>query len=108
MPLALSATALAIALPLVTQPVLAERDLRVRSHAGALSRFYLDGLLGLVAIRAHGAERAVRREHENLLSEWARAGYGLQRSAVFIEGVQLLCGYGLAAWILVDHLSRTA
>jgi len=108
LPLAATAAAVSLALPLMAQPILAERDLRVRSHAGALSRFYLDGLLGLVAIRAHGAERAVRREHENLLSEWARAGYGLQRSAVFIEGVQLLCGYGLAAWILVDHLSRTA
>ena len=108
LPLAATAAAVSLALPLMAQPVLAERDLRVRSHAGALSRFYLDGLLGLVAIRAHGAERAVRREHENLLAEWARAGYGLQRSAVFIEGVQLLCGYGLAAWMLVDHLSRTA
>jgi ATP-binding cassette subfamily B protein len=108
--LTITSSLVGLALPslLLSQPVLAERDLRVRSHAGALSRFYLDGLLGLVAIRAHGAERAVRREHENLLSEWARAGYGLQRSAVFIEGVQLLCGYGLAAWMLVEHLTRTA
>jgi len=106
LPLAASAAAISLALPLMAQPILAERDLRVRSHAGALSRFYLDALLGLVAIRAHGAERAVRREHENLLVEWARAGYGLQRSAVFIEAVQLLCGYGLAAWVLIDHLSR--
>jgi ABC-type bacteriocin/lantibiotic exporter with double-glycine peptidase domain len=106
LPLAAGATALALALPLVTQPVLAERDLRVRSHAGALSRFYLDALLGLVAVRAHGAERAVRREHEDLLVEWARAGFRLQRTAVWLQTVQLFSGYGLAAWLLLNHLSR--
>jgi ATP-binding cassette subfamily B protein len=105
-PLAAGATALALVLPLVTQPVLAERDLRVRSQAGALSRFYLDALLGLVAVRAHGAERAVRREHEDLLVEWARAGFRLQRAAVWLQAVQLFSGYGLAAWLLLSHLSR--
>jgi ATP-binding cassette subfamily B protein len=105
-PLAAGATALALVLPLVTQPVLSERDLRVRSQAGALSRFYLDALLGLVAVRAHGAERAVRREHEDLLVEWARASFRLQRAAVWLQGVQLFSGYGLAAWLLLSHLSR--
>ena len=51
-----------------------ERDLRQRTHAGALTRFYLDALLGLIPVRAHGAERALGREHEALLVEWARAG----------------------------------
>ncbi|HKW98362.1 MAG TPA: ATP-binding cassette domain-containing protein [Bryobacteraceae bacterium] len=106
-PIACAAAAVAIVLPLATQPVLMERDLRVRSHLGALSRFYLDALLGLVAIRAHGAERAVRREHEDLLVEWARAGFRLQRTAVWVEAVQLTSGYGLAAWLLIDHLTRT-
>src|SRR5205807_8994405 len=63
-PLAALAAALAFAVPLATQPVLAERDLRVRSHAGALGRFALDALLGLVPVRTHGAGRAMRREHE--------------------------------------------
>jgi ABC-type transport system involved in cytochrome bd biosynthesis fused ATPase/permease subunit len=93
-------------LPLAAQPVIIERDLRLRTHTGALSRFYLDALLGLVAIRAHGAERAVRREHSRLLGEWARAGLGLQRAAVCVEALQLAAGYGLAAWLLFDHLAR--
>jgi ATP-binding cassette subfamily B protein len=41
----------AIGLPLITQSTLAERDLRVRSHAGALSRFYLDAMLHLNQLR---------------------------------------------------------
>ena len=32
----------------------------------ALEPLYFDALIGLFAVRAHGAERAVRREHENL------------------------------------------
>ena len=105
-PLAFLAAAVCAGLPLLAQPFLTERDLRFRTHTGALSRFYLDALLGLVAVRAHGAERPVRREHESLLVEWARAGIGLQRAAVTAEGVQFLAGFGLAAWLLLSHLAR--
>ena len=72
---AVVAALLAVGLPLMVQPLLTERDLRVRNHTGALSRFYLDALLGLVPVRTHRAERALRREHESLLVEWARASF---------------------------------
>lgn len=105
-PWAIASATCAMLLPLAAQPPLMERDLRVRSHLGALSRFYLDALLGLVAIRAHGAERAVRREHEGLLLDWARAGFGLQRIAVAVDALQFLCGFGLAAALLFSYLGR--
>jgi ABC-type transport system involved in cytochrome bd biosynthesis fused ATPase/permease subunit len=105
-PLAMLAAALAVGLPLLAQPLLKERDLRVRSHVGALGRFYLDALLGLVAVRTHVAERAVRREHQSLLAEWARAGLGLQRIVVGVEGVQSLIGFALATWLLFGYLTR--
>jgi ABC-type bacteriocin/lantibiotic exporter with double-glycine peptidase domain len=98
---------LSLCLPLAAQPPLAERDLRFRSHTGALSRFYLDALLGLIPVRAHGAERAVRREHESLLVEWARSGIGLQHTVVWIEALQFFAGFGLATWLLLDHLGRS-
>jgi ATP-binding cassette subfamily B protein len=63
-------------------------------------------LLGLVAVRAHGAERAVRREHEGLLSDWARAGLGLQRAVVATEGLILTSGFALSAWLVVSHIGR--
>jgi ATP-binding cassette subfamily B protein len=97
---------LSVSLPLAAQPLLAERDLRIRSHASALGRFYLDALLGLVAVRVHGAERAVRREHEGLLVEWMRAGCGLQRIAVVVGSVQSLVSFGLVAWLLMSYLGR--
>src|SRR5262249_18284065 len=58
------------ALLLAMQPFLTERDLRVRTHAGALGRVSLDALLGLTAVRTHGAERAMQREYASLLVEW--------------------------------------
>lgn len=105
-PLAALVAVLGVALPLTVQPFLAERDLRIRTHTGALSRFYLDALLGLVTVRVHGAERAVRREHESLLVEWARASLGLLRATVTIEAVLSLVGFGLVAWLLFDYLAR--
>ncbi|HEY1336970.1 MAG TPA: cysteine peptidase family C39 domain-containing protein, partial [Bryobacteraceae bacterium] len=105
-PLAAAAVIVSLATPLAVQPLLLERDLRVRSHVGALSRYYLDAFLGLVALRAHGAERPLRAEHESLLGEWTHAAFGLQRTAVAVEGVQLITGFGLAAWLLLDHMTR--
>lgn len=107
-PLAVAAAAVAVGLPLLAQSALAERDLRLRTHAGALSRFDLDALLGLVAVRAHGAERALRREHEQLLSEWARAGDRLRLAALSFEGVQSAAGFGLVVWLVATHLGRSA
>jgi len=96
---------IALALPLALQSRLTERDLRIRNHNGALSRFYLDAMLGLAPIRAHGAERAARREHESLVVEWMRASYDYLRAVVAVETTQSLIGFGLAAWLLFDHLS---
>jgi ATP-binding cassette subfamily B protein len=106
---ALAATALAaisLAIPLAAQPLLAERDLRFRSHTGALTRFYLDALLGLTAIRSHGAERSVRREQESLLGEWARAGFGVQKAVTAMEGLQLFLSLALASWLVLSRLAH--
>ncbi len=105
-PLALAAAIAALAIPLCSQPLLMERDLRLRTHAGALTHFYLDALLGLIAIHSHGGQPAVRREHESLLSEWARAGLNLQRAVLSLETLQFLAGFGLAIWLLASHLAR--
>jgi ATP-binding cassette subfamily B protein len=98
--LAIAAAAVAVMIPVAAQPWLRERDLRLRTHTGALTRFYLDAFLGLVPIRAHGAERSLAREQEALLVEWADAGRSLLRAAVTTSGAQLVTGFGLAAWLL--------
>jgi ATP-binding cassette subfamily B protein len=105
-PIAILTAFTALAIPLASQPLLMERDLRLRTHAGALTHFYLDALLGLVAIHTHGGQAPVRREHESLLTEWARAGLNLQRTVLSLEALQFLAGFGLAIWLLASHLAR--
>ena len=106
-PFAASAAVVALVLPLAVQPVVMERDLRVRTHTGALCRYYLDALLGLVPIRVHGAQRAVRHEHGKLLVDWAQAGIGLQQVVVWVEAAQFALGFALAAWLLFAHMERS-
>ena len=57
----------------LTGPLLTNPNLRMRIYGNDLTRFYLDALLGLIPIRVHGAERALRREHEARLVEWMGA-----------------------------------
>ncbi|MEX1362549.1 MAG: ATP-binding cassette domain-containing protein [Nannocystaceae bacterium] len=103
---ALVAGAATLALVLVVLgalPVLRERDLRFRTHGGALSRVYLDALQGLWPIRAHGADRAVRREHERLLIEWMRAGVALVRASVTVDVLQGLLGAAAVIFVVARH-----
>jgi len=107
-PIALALAATAIGVPLIMQRFLAEPNLRVRTHAGALSRFYLDALVGAIPLRTHGIERAVRREHEGLLSEWARASLAEQRASVIFESIQQVLTVGLVCWLILAYLSTSA
>ncbi len=107
-PVAALAAGLAVAVPLGCNLWLQALDLRVRTHAGALGRFYLDALLGLVAIRAHAAEGAVRREHEGLLVEWARASRRFVRGALASEALQSALGFGFAAALILLDAGRAA
>ncbi len=89
----------AIVAPLGMFRVLAERDLRARTHLGALSGLYLDALRGTEPIWTHGAARSLVLEHESLLLRWARATGRLRGAATVFEGVQVAalgaCGLAL-------------
>ena len=106
-PLALALAATAIAPPLLAHAALAERELRSRTHAGALARYYLDALLGVVAARAHGVERALLREHDGLLAEWVRASRREHALAAGTAAVQGVLAVALAAAIVVDRSAMT-
>ena len=102
--LTIIAVSLNLVLPLLFNPVLRERDLKVRNHVGALTRFYLDAMLGLTPLRAHCAERTFRREHTGVLREWAGAVLNLQKVAVLMDALQLVSGFGFAV-LLLQHLA---
>ncbi len=106
-PWALAIVAVSLAVPTLLQPLLGERDLRLRNHSAALNGFYLDALLGAVPVRTHRAQRAVRRQHESLLVDWARSSRSTLAATVAAGTLQSALCLGLAAALLVDHFART-
>ncbi len=90
---AVLAVIVAVGVPLLFQPALASRDLRFREFSGALSRFYLDALLGLRPIQAHGAAQTLRTLHSEQLGQWAEAGLRLQSVFVRAEVLQMAVTY---------------
>lgn len=101
--LAVLLTAATIAIPFAIQHLLNERDLRIRNHAGALTSFYLDGLLGLAPVRAHRAERNVQGQHESLLVAWAKSIQGMITLTTAITALQALVATALVGSLLLSH-----
>ena len=88
-PLAVAAMLAVTVGALVVHHVLGqEHQMRQRTLAGALSRFTLDGLLGLVPLRSHAAERAMRLEQDRMVAEWGRSGVRLVRNRTWIMTAQ--------------------
>jgi ABC-type bacteriocin/lantibiotic exporter with double-glycine peptidase domain len=106
-PVVVFAVVISIALPWAAQRAMVERDLRARSFDGSLTRFYLDALLGLFAVRTHGAERAVRSEHSGMLMDWMRAAYDRLGVSIIVDAVEAIVGFALAVWLTFDYLHRT-
>ena len=100
---AITCAVIAVILPMLIQPIAAERDLRFRTHSGALCRFYFDALRGLMPVWTHRADHALRAEHESLLVNWLRAALSLQRAGVALSGLSGLIGFGLTIWLLMTH-----
>jgi ATP-binding cassette subfamily B protein len=105
-PLAILGTIFFVALSLVTRPLTEERDLRLRTHIGALSRFYLDALLCLVPLKTHGAERAMRRQHEMQLFEWVRSGREYYNVVTLVQSLGTLLYSGFAILIIINYLVK--
>ncbi len=106
-PYAIALLASVILPPLWFRRALEEQDLRVRTHAGALSRFHLDALLGVVPTRTHGVERALRREHEARLVEWTRAARAELRVASAAVTIQVIASFACAIAVVIVCAERT-
>jgi ATP-binding cassette subfamily B protein len=105
-PYVLATDAACVLLPFVAQRALLERDARVRVFDGSLARFYLDALLGLVALRTHGAGRALRREHEEMLVEYRRAFVGLVSAATTVDAFTGLVGVAMTIGLVAQYLGH--
>lgn len=105
-PIAILATAFFIGISFLTRPLLDERDLRLRTQTGGLSRFYLDGLLGLIPARTHGAERAMRRQHEGQLVDWVRSSREYVRVGALVQTAGAVLYSIFAIWLVMNYVSK--
>jgi ATP-binding cassette subfamily B protein len=105
---ALLAVGVSLILPLIVTPLLSELQLSIATYQGALSRYYMDTLLGVVPLRAHVAEHTIKSEHERVLGDWAVARVRYQRASVAVNTCISLTGMGLSALILFAHLAHTS
>ncbi len=103
-PIALLTLGLMFAVGLLAQPLITAADLRARAHDGALSRFHLDALQGLIPLRTHSAETALRREHEGVLREWVRASWQLTQWRVGAQTLAMLIGFAGTVGIIFTYL----
>jgi ATP-binding cassette subfamily B protein len=87
------------------QPLFAEIDMRARTHAGGLTRFYLDALAGIGAIHAHTGERAVRGEHESLMTDWVQALRRQIAAVVSQTTILAAAGFALTAVLIRRYLA---
>jgi len=105
-PLAILGTLFFFGLTFLTRPILEEQDLRLRTQTGALSRFYLDALLGLVPAKTHGAERSMRRQHEVQLLDWIHSGREYYNLANYVRAVGALLYSSFAILIVLNYISK--
>lgn len=103
-PITLAVAALVIVTPLLSAPLIASRDMKARTHSGAVFRFYLDALLGQTALRAMGAGGALSRQHDMLVVDWGRATLDRARVAAQAQLAQGVLGAIGAASILAVQL----
>ena len=106
-PLVLLLAVAAIAIPMSFQRSLLDQDLKVRTHNGSLSRFFLATLTGLETARAHSGESVLRQEHESLLTDWGRGSYRYLRLGFAAESVQTLITGGLAIGLIATYASHS-
>jgi ABC-type multidrug transport system fused ATPase/permease subunit len=94
---------LALGVPLLFFPAMAERDLRCRETSGSLSRFYLDAMQATVALRAHAAERTLRTVQLQQLNWWAEANLRRQSLIVRAEAIQMTLVTALVIGLVMQH-----
>lgn len=107
-PLLVAGIVVSTAGPLLQNRVLRDRAMRAQTHAGALLRFYLDALQGLVPLRAHSAERALSREHEAHQTETLRAQHALLHADVAVDTARsVLLGAATSGIVFVAALASS-
>jgi ATP-binding cassette subfamily B protein len=96
----------AILIPIVSIHFLKEQDLRFRTLTGSLAQFCLDALIGIVPLRSHNAENAIRYNYESILCKWKKSGVTYNLSKLAIIGSGAMINILLAIWLIYVYVSN--
>lgn len=102
--LALGGALVALLLPWFADSKLLGTSTRLRAQGAALDGLFLDVLRGATPIRVHGAEQAVMRAHERLLTQWTCSAQLAQRQGIALQSRQLLASSVMAALLVVSYV----
>jgi len=105
-PLVVLATLGALGAAAAVQLPLRERELRAREHLSAVGQTNLDAVLGVLAVRAHGAEDAIAQQHEERLQGWIASARAAVRARTIATFVQTASAIGLAIPVVVIGLKH--
>lgn len=86
---------------MASRTVLSSQNIKVYITLERLGRSALDAMRGLVAIRTHGAERAVRREYEGYLGEWHQTAMNLRWYETMVDVTNRVISYSLMILLIV-------
>jgi ABC-type bacteriocin/lantibiotic exporter with double-glycine peptidase domain len=79
---------------------------RVQNHSSALGQLYLDVLLGLMPLRTHGGQQAIRARQNEQLVGWRRESEASVRVLSVTEAIQSLGLLSMVVLLLVSYLAR--
>ena len=84
-----------------SRSILSSQNIKVYIALEKLGRTALDAMRGLVAIRTHGAERAVRREYEGYLGEWHQTAMNLRWYETMVDVTNRVISYSLMILLII-------
>lgn len=90
----------------IGRTLLGTLNLDARTQLGRLMRFYLDGMLGLVPIQVHSAERMMRRVYERYLANWISSMLALARAEFWLAVLEQSLSHLLIALAILLFLAR--
>lgn len=103
-PYTLAALSFGLAAPLLGMRLRRPVEYRVQSHASALGQLYLDVLLGLVPLRNHGGQLAVRTKQDEHLVAWRQESERSIRLLSITDAVQSIGILAAVVLLLLGYL----
>jgi len=97
-----------VSLSYIASRRLGDVDARLNAHSAGLLQIFQDALIGIVPLRVHGAESALRTEHRKRLAAWSAAANERLSTVVASSTIQDIATTVLLLLSLLTFLHRTS